>query len=1493
MTDKGLTEPLLDFKGLNNVLAQSSKPHTIPINAQVNNVFTSIQTIGDKLVNGNEIEGRATHYILTRSGNLLNYSDNGKLTLWSLLSNKLVYSEDVRGISVLYETPKGSKLFIGYINGTLESRDPNTQQVLQQVNLRSAVKALVSDDKNLYVSLKNGKIVQFPTQNISSLNQKVIRHIDRTSPITHLRLSRDETFLVGYVDIDQVEMLYVFNIIKPEQSWSTKLDLSAGELREDPNKLVVISEDCLNIFIRGENNKGVCMYSLFDGSIVQNVTSMHTNYINQILVTKDSKRVITCSKDRKIKVWDWIKSECLATLTLHEEGVEAMILSEDETLLFSGSYDKTVNIWSMYEYVNLATLQTKIPIRSLYLSGDNDILLATSNLKQKTQEPMQAFWVLEDNADAFRIRVELKNVSNCYVTPNNEYLVTMNGNSALKIWNLRSRVLIENHKVNCQFRYNLRALNGTRDSESIFFQKESSEIVQWSCSLQQQVHTFNHGGQVQDIVITSDDRIMYCAIERQIYKWDLQTKQELCRFQHNNGYFLFLVLASNDQHLFANGSGADIFEYNLNLDENQELKRFDIIKDSGWVNFELSPDGVTLIQTNQYNSSFWVCNLKEGKVVQVLNKHSQVINFVGFTKDGKYLITRSKAESIIWETSKWKALITIQEEFGIVTSSSRYVQAIIHDGLYKSWSDEIFSSFSDDFTFTSSTEQESDIVKDVQEVNTADIKMTGNFNNLMKIFIGNIGKKSLDEKKYLPYLYKTQIQPFKMTLAHYYAFYNNAEFVSQLLQMGTPYIEDVNENTPLDNAIQKKSYESATIILDYIMRSPHLYGKLTEEKIVNLIEFAPSNLKDFFDSAVKEQQGEYIPSFGTLLTNPITFRVSQNNFVSYSDIKHMIVEDKESDEPLVFKTIQIPFNMQPGSEPSINFHRTLSESELTAFRSESVQAILTYKWDLVKKIVYINGLIYLFYMSVLFAFIQTYHVISVYFLIAFGFYFMGFEILQMCLNKLSYLGDFWNIFDFLRVLLLIIFIYNAFKYEDWNRSQAMLQLLGTLNFLSWVRALSFLRLFQKTRIFIRLLVEVIYDMIPFMIVLIGAVLGISLSFEVINDISMLEALKHNYRLTFGDFETDNYTTANWALFIIGSVLIPLIMLNMLVAIMSDTYARVMSDVLPSDFLELNQMILEQEEIQFWNRRKGQLGYLHYVTPLQRKEGNDWEGQIQKILALLQQQNGQSPEVLNKLGDKIDLIIESQKVQFRDTNLKFDEQKKRFDRIQQELEIIMPKQQKDEIAEEEEDSDGDLFDEEYINDLSQIAKTPFENFSYQMKQFVNYRWNQYSPTKQGKLHKNESIKAIRQSFDALYIDAPDKSEIESLIQEIDLNGDGLLSKKEIYVLMMRLRDYHKEVESELNMLNKNRYPKDAFTRFLEPKYREIFEQLWAKYDSDSKGYIPSKQGTQLIKEFSKKSLNDEEINDLLKSLDRDGNGQISKDELKTFISENKYLHNEDD
>lgn len=140
------------------------------------------------------------------------------------------------------------------------------------------------------------------------------------------------------------------------------------------------------------------MYSIYDGSVVTNLTKMHSNYITQILVTKDSKKVITCSKDKKIKVWDWIKSKLIANLIGHQDSVESIVLSKNEKLLFSGSYDKNVHIWSLESYFLLGTLKTKFPIRNLMMNEDNENLLAHGKYfaseDWKTDKRDIAYWSL-------------------------------------------------------------------------------------------------------------------------------------------------------------------------------------------------------------------------------------------------------------------------------------------------------------------------------------------------------------------------------------------------------------------------------------------------------------------------------------------------------------------------------------------------------------------------------------------------------------------------------------------------------------------------------------------------------------------------------------------------------------------------------------------------------------------------------------------------------------------------------------------------------------------------------------------------------------------------------------------------------------------------------------------------------------------------------------------------------------------------------------------
>lgn len=113
-------------------------------------------------------------------------------------------------------------------------------------------------------------------------------------------------------------------------------------------------------------------------------------------------------------------------------------------------------------------------------------------------------------------------------------------------------------------------------------------------------------------------------------------------------------------------------------------------------------------------------------------------------------------------------------------------------------------------------------------------------------------------------------------------------------------------------------------------------------------------------------------------------------------------------------------------------------------------------------------------------------------------YFIAFECMQIFIKRITYFSDFWNVFDLMRIVMLCIYIGAALNDESNTTQEGNVFLyyfLSTLNLLSWVRALSLLRLFTNTRILIHLIVEVVNDMVPFMIVLIGALIGFTTSYR--------------------------------------------------------------------------------------------------------------------------------------------------------------------------------------------------------------------------------------------------------------------------------------------------------------------------------------------------------------------------------------------------------------
>mmetsp|Transcript_21643 Transcript_21643/g.15893 ORF Transcript_21643/g.15893 Transcript_21643/m.15893 type:complete len:178 (+) Transcript_21643:1332-1865(+) len=167
----------------------------------------------------------------------------------------------------------------------------------------------------------------------------------------------------------------------------------------------------------------------------------------------------------------------------------------------------------------------------------------------------------------------------------------------LDLWNIQSKTLVKQYEVKANFWLGIRSLNGTVDSLFIFFQQEEGEIHQWSTETQEIVHTYNLNALILDIVVTNDleKNCMYCSSERYVFGIDIPSKTEMWKIPHPEANYIYLVMSADNKKLMSNAYGPYIFVIDLDQGPEQEITKFDIIKDSGWVLFELSLDGKTLV----------------------------------------------------------------------------------------------------------------------------------------------------------------------------------------------------------------------------------------------------------------------------------------------------------------------------------------------------------------------------------------------------------------------------------------------------------------------------------------------------------------------------------------------------------------------------------------------------------------------------------------------------------------------------------------------------------------------------------------------------------------------------------------------------------------------------------------------------------------------------------------------------------------------------------
>lgn len=140
----------------------------------------------------------------------------------------------------------------------------------------------------------------------------------------------------------------------------------------------------------------------------------------------DESTMASCSEDKTIKVWNFMKRELLFTLEGHTEGVKCILLLQDKRLA-SGAYDNTIKIW------DLKTLRCDITLEGHTGHVISLIQLGNGKLVSGATDWSILVWDIKTGKIEKEVEGHSESVNTLALLPNGRVLSGSSDNT-VKIW---------------------------------------------------------------------------------------------------------------------------------------------------------------------------------------------------------------------------------------------------------------------------------------------------------------------------------------------------------------------------------------------------------------------------------------------------------------------------------------------------------------------------------------------------------------------------------------------------------------------------------------------------------------------------------------------------------------------------------------------------------------------------------------------------------------------------------------------------------------------------------------------------------------------------------------------------------------------------------------------------------------------------------------------------------------------------------------------------
>lgn len=1098
--------------------------------------------------------------------------------------------------------------------------------------------AITPDDKSLFIGGADNKIYKY---SIESFKEEQVLE-GHSGTVNSIAINLSNEWMVSASDDGTVKF------------WSLKEGTLVKDLinHSAPVRCIDLSSNSTFIATASEDTTCVIYETLWaqgeeSGRVLTTLQANHAlntvkfSYSNRIVVTGDSKG--------EIIIWsfnDWN----IAKVYREKAAVNSIDISIDETLMITGGDNKQVYIWHIQSEAERPSLSLEgydAPIRSLCLTNDQQFIVTISDDCKAVRWRIPYFESIKKlvNCDA----VELKGVGDSLV-----------GISSRRVdyWDTLGKK-INSYPVPAYHKYLI-----THDNFLyLFIQTQVSETL-YNYRIQvfnltnftEQIPEFQvSAGQMISVTLSRDKTYLSIGSVYNITTFQLGEKPMCINSQlYHDGDVHNICITPSSEFLFSTGPNEDkqvIKQILIKAMTDDKLKNevAEISDLGGKVNdFVCTDDSKKLLIVTE--SKFLLWSISQCTMIRSVHIN-RPLRKIHLQPQQGYFFTQHDNGIDIWDFSDFEM------------KSSLVYKAI-----------QTFAFFNNSETMAVKYKGKSECFE--SPLTTRHVKIIGeNVNDLERDFFKYVRKISFGKSVEFDHRFHNwMIMPFKITIQHIYAYYAHEDFLRQsmlCLKSGiqrpdAPYVKSANKHTILSVSLEQKFPECAKIAIKSMKArlSTNPYSMITvTDSLINLNKSGIDGLNKLYEFAFRPHFFDNLPNFIADVELPL-ISYSKSIEVDQETLLGTTANTMDG-TAVVFEHSSFEMYMTLGSSSSIQFMDSLIKCKNeTIFETRLIKLMLEQKWREARVIMYLQASLYLFYLGTLtwYATVQLYNkdflVLPAGFSIALTLY----ESYQMYSGQAGYFKDIWNWIDIARSCLF--FAYALMVWFGVILSDSDFLILIILA--SWIRGLTYFRIFNQLRYLINLIFEVFKDIPAFLIIFFYTIIAFSFIFYALGnpDAYYWPLLIRVYSTTIGNNGFDELGKLQWLFYVMITLFNFIIMLNLLISILSDTYSRVKDTQEVADGKELAKMILEVELMMFWRSNDDSTRFVHYVRDQNEEEveeytviatkfknmqrlcdeyENELEGgtkEISDATVLMEEQNYEIDNLLSNIREKLNIKLEN-------------------------------------------------------------------------------------------------------------------------------------------------------------------------------------------------------------------------------------------------------------